>query len=139
MRLLGVPGQVLRLAIIFAVAVGVLLIARQRFVPESFGEIGHYRADALPEIMAQPLHYAGLQACVECHVDQADAKSGSYHRGLTCEGCHGAAADHAADPTERSPVVPGGRKGCLRCHAYLAARPTGFPQIIENVHNPMEP
>ncbi len=139
MRLWGIPGQVIRLAVLFVLAVAVLIGARHRFVPESFGEIGHYRADVLPAIMAQPLQYAGMLACSECHVDEAEVKAGSYHRGLTCEGCHGAAAGHAEDPVEHSPDVPGGREACLRCHAYLAARPTGFPQIIESIHNPMEP
>jgi hypothetical protein len=137
-RIFGVPGQIVRIAIFLALAIVALLFVRQQFVPESFGDIGHYRADVVPIIAAQEIRYAGLEACAECHVDEAEVKQSSYHRGLTCEGCHGAAADHADDPTERQPYVPKGREACLRCHSYLAARPTGFPQIIERVHNPME-
>jgi hypothetical protein len=139
LRVLGVPGQIIRLLAFIALAVVALFVARQRFVPESFGEIGHYRADAVPEIAAQEIRYAGLQACAECHDEEAEVKRGSFHRGLSCEGCHGAAAGHVDDPTEQAPTVPTGRASCLRCHSYLAARPTGFPQIIENIHNPMEP
>ena len=36
--------------------------------------------------------------------------------------------------------IPRQRRGpCLYCHTYLASRPTGFPQIIESVHNPTKP
>jgi hypothetical protein len=122
-----------------AVAVVVLLIVRQRFVPKSFGEEGHYRADVVPLIASQELVFAGLQACAECHADEAELKASSFHRGLSCEGCHGAAAGHVEDPSEVQPLVPTGREACLRCHRYLPSRPTGFPQIIENVHNPMDP
>jgi len=139
MRIWNIPGQILRLLLIFVVAVAALLIVRGQFVPASFGEIGHYRADAVPAIAAMEIRYAGLQACAECHDDIADTKANSYHRGLTCEGCHEAAADHVDDPLERVPVVPTGRETCTRCHAYNASRPTGFPQIIVNIHNPMEP
>ncbi len=139
MRVGKIPGQVVRLAIVLIASLVVLLLVRARFVPESFGETGHYRADVVPAIAAQPIRYAGMQACAECHDDVAEVKASSYHRGLTCEGCHGAAADHVEDPVEATPAVPSGRESCLRCHEYLGARPTGFPQILETIHNPMEP
>ena len=120
------------------VAVIVLLIVRQRFVPASFGEEGHYRADVVPLIASQPIEYAGLQACADCHPDEVELKASSFHRGLACEGCHGAAADHVDDPTEVLPLVPTERGICLRCHIYLPSRPTGFPQVIESLHNPSE-
>jgi hypothetical protein len=130
---------VVRILLVFVLAVVVLVVVRGAFIPESFGEIGHYRADAVPEIAAQPISYAGMQVCVECHDDVGEVKAGSYHRGLTCEGCHEAAAGHVEDPTEVAPFTPTGRTVCLRCHEYLSSRPTGFPQIIEKIHNPMEP
>lgn len=138
MRIWKFPDQVVRLAFVFAVAIGALLVARQAFVPESFGEIGHYRAEAIDIVRDQEVHFAGLEACAECHDDIAATKAASYHRGLSCEGCHAASAGHAADPGEATPVIPTGRKPCLRCHEYLPSRPTGFPQIVETLHNPME-
>jgi ribosomal protein S27AE len=134
-----IPGQVIRLGIVFAILIVVLLVVRARFVPPSFGRWGHYRAEAVKLNADRPIRYAGLPACAECHVDEADLKASSYHRGLTCEGCHGPAADHAADPTATQPLIPRDRKTCLRCHEYRFSRPTGFPQIIESVHNPVEP
>lgn len=138
-RLWKIRGPVIRLAIVFVLVVVALLIVRERFVPESFGELGHYRADAVDVVASQPINYAGLEACAGCHPDVIEITAGSYHRGLTCEGCHGPAADHVDDPIEHVPLVPTGRDACLRCHSYLSSRPTGFPQIIENIHNPMEP
>jgi cytochrome c553 len=139
LRFLGIPEQVVRLSILFVAAIVILLLVRQRFVPESFGETGHYRADAVDAIVDQNVRYAGLPACAECHEDEAEVKSRSYHRGLTCEGCHGPAQTHVDDPGEHLPVVPRGRDTCLRCHEYLVSRPTGFPQIVEAIHNPMVP
>jgi len=132
------PGPVVRILLAFVVAVAALIAARTAFIPESFGEIGHYRADSVAENASLPIHYAGLQACVECHDDIGEVKAGSQHRGLTCEGCHEAAVAHVEDPTEFLPETPTGRTVCLRCHDYSASRPTGFPQIIERIHNSME-
>ena len=139
MRIWKIPDQVVRVSILFIVAIVALVVVRQQLIPESFGELGHYRAEAVTVAAELPIHYAGQQACVECHDDTAEIKASSYHRSLTCEGCHGPAADHVEDPTEVLPLVPGGRSTCIRCHAYRPSRPTGFPQIIENLHNPMEP
>lgn len=132
------PGPIARLALVAVVAVLVLLAVRARLVPDTFGDIGHYRAASLDDAAALEPHYGGLALCAECHVDEAEVKAASFHRGLTCEGCHGAAAAHANDPTSSTPHIPTGRTECLRCHEFLAARPTGFPQIIERLHNPLE-
>jgi len=139
-RLFRAPGQIVRLAILFVIVASVLISVRRRFVPPSFGELGHYRADAIKEVAAQPIKYAGGQACVDCHAAEAETKNKSYHRGLACEVCHGPSHDHAEDPISHTPAVPRKRgEICLYCHAYLPARPTGFPQIDERAHNPMEP
>lgn len=139
MRVGKLPDQVIRLTILFAAAAMVLVFARHRYVPETFGQLGHYRAAAVDSIAKQPIQFAGLQACVECHTEEGDLKARSYHRGLSCEVCHGAAADHANDPSSRLPTIPRERAACLYCHNYLPSRPTGFPQIIERMHNPMRP
>ncbi len=115
-------------------------MARQRLVPESFGEIGHYRADAVGEVASLPVRYAGYQVCVECHEEQTEAKQGAYHRTVSCETCHGPSYDHAVeDMFEYTPAIPRKKDACMSCHSYLPSRPTGFPQIIELQHHPMEP
>lgn len=134
------PDQVVRLAILFLVAGAALLIVRQRFVPPSFGKLGHYRADAVAENSDREPHYAGRETCIECHEEEGKVVAASFHRTLACEVCHGPAADHASDPGEHRPVIPRERgAACLFCHEYLASRPTGFPQIVEPNHNPGQP
>ncbi|MHC4134987.1 MAG: cytochrome c3 family protein [Planctomycetota bacterium] len=143
LRLGRIPDQVIRLAILVAVSVIALIVVRQRFVPPTFGEEGHYRSAARDAIAALPVRFAGWQACVECHDEEGDKKRKSYHRTLSCEVCHGPAQDHAKEAEEgefdRRPIIPSTRTACLTCHEYLPSRPTGFPQILELQHNPMKP
>lgn len=138
MRIWRIRDQVIRLAIIFTVVIVALLVARQRFVPKTFGELGHYRASALEEIAGTEIRYAGSDACDDCHEDVVETKNASYHRGLACEVCHGPSVKHAEAPDEHKPVIPRDRIACLYCHAYLPSRPTGFPQVVEISHNPMK-
>ncbi len=133
------PKQIIRLLIVFVVIVGGFLIVRYFLVPESFGELGHYRKAAIDEIIEQEIQYAGQDVCVECHDDIGLEKSAGYHRDLSCEVCHGPAADHTNAPDEFTPLTPNKRKQCPVCHEYLPSRPTGFPQIISDSHNPIKP
>jgi hypothetical protein len=134
-----VPDQVVRIALLFGIVLTAFLVARARLTPPSFGTLGHYRADAVAKAASLPVHYAGAETCAECHTDEAAQKAKSYHRGLACEMCHGPGAAHAAAPDEKKPQLPRDRKACLYCHEYLASRPTGFPQVIERAHNPLDP
>ncbi len=119
--------------------IAVFVTGRILFVPESFGELGHYRARSIDENAAHDISYAGYQVCYDCHDDVADEKAQSNHRSLSCEVCHGPAADHAEAPDEVLPEIPRSRDFCTLCHGYNAARPTGFPQIIPDQHNPGKP
>jgi len=136
LKLWKLPDQVVRLAILFVIAIAALIAARAHFVPPTFGEKGHFRAAALDAARELPVHFAGLPACVQCHDDVGATKAASYHRGLSCETCHGPAADHVEAPDEVAPVIPRGRPPCLRCHEYRISRPTGFPQVVPESHNP---
>jgi len=134
-----VPIQVIQLGVIFTViGVGVSLL-RQEFIPESFGELGHYRADAVATAAALEPKYAGWQVCAMCHPDKVETKNKSYHRTVSCEACHGPAKEHTGNPMGVRPEVPTGRDPCLACHSYLESRPTGFPQILKDRHNPVRP
>ncbi len=140
LRLFGLPDQVVRIVVIFTLGLTALVTLRNRFIPETFGELGHYRAAAIDLNANKPIRYVGWQTCYDCHDDVVEKKAASYHRLLSCEVCHGPGYDHAeVDFDEYTPYIPHGRKDCLICHEYLAARPTGFPQIIELQHNPAEP
>lgn len=134
-----IPIQLIQLGVIFLVVGVTVFLLRQRYVPESFGELGHYRADAVAVAAALESRYAGWQACAMCHPDKVEEKNKSYHRTVSCETCHGPAKDHTLSFMEIRPEVPTGREPCLACHSYLASRPTGFPQILQDRHNPVRP
>ncbi len=131
-----IPHQVRNLLILFFIAGSSLIIARHFLIPPTFGDLGHFRAAALDTITSQELHYAGHIVCVECHDDVEEVKSASYHKGLSCEVCHGPAYDHTQAPDEHKPFIPDERSNCTICHEYNPTRPTGFPQIEPLVHNP---
>ncbi len=133
------PHQVPRLVFVFAVAVLTLVVARWYLVPETFGDIGHYRAAAIDSIVARPMKYAGHQQCTMCHGPIQEARLASNHKGVRCEVCHGPAAAHIANPLEVKPSIPRGRDQCILCHAFNPSRPTGFPQIDPVAHNPLTP
>lgn len=131
--------QVLSLLVILAIFITALITARIILIPKSFGKYGHYRADAADEIAARPINYAGYRACVECHSDIYELKLKSNHRGISCEVCHGPAAKHVEAPEDNLPTAPRERGLCPLCHGYNPSRPTGFPQITTELHNPGKP
>ncbi|MBI5241675.1 MAG: cytochrome c3 family protein [Elusimicrobia bacterium] len=131
--------HLLHVAAAFVVVIIGFLIARHLVVPKSFGRIGHYRADAVDEIKALPLRYAGEQACAPCHRAQAKAKASSRHKGIRCESCHGALQAHAEAPSSLKPAKPKEgemRAFCARCHEKNLSRPAKFPQVDPREHNP---
>ena len=133
------PQQVKILAVVFAVIIAAMVAAKSYFVPDTFGELGHYRAAAVDSIAALPIHYAGEPVCVECHDDIVDMKAGAKHVTLSCEVCHGPAAEHVDDLDTDLPMVPRKRDHCALCHQYNPARPNGFPQVDLATHNTMKP
>ena len=86
----------------------------------------------------KPIKYAGQDACLECHDDIAETKLAGYHKSVNCEVCHGPCIDHVNAPDEFTPDAPRQRGLCPVCHEYLSARPTGFPQIVSESHNPIK-
>jgi hypothetical protein len=133
------PQQVPRLLAVFVLAIVALIVARNILVPETFGDIGHYRAAAIDSVIAHKKKYAGYQECALCHSSIAEERLASNHSGVRCEVCHGPAADHVAAPLDVKPNIPRGRDFCILCHEYNPSRPTGFPQIDPVSHNAMTP
>lgn len=134
-----VPEQVVRIIVIAVIFVFAFFFARWQFVPNDFGNYGHYRASALKEIAAHEIKYAGQEICNDCHDDIFELKTSGYHENLSCEICHGPAAAHTENPDEVVLPAPRQRAYCPLCHEYLPSRPTGFPQIVSASHNPMRP
>lgn len=142
-------GHLLRFAGLFVLAFLLFLLIRGFVVPRSFGQYGHYRGNAITDVAAKPVKYAGHEACESCHTDVLDVKKAGKHAHVNCEACHGPLAKHADDPTGVTPVKPDTAVLCARCHTATAAKPKGFPQVdpvdhssgvpCETCHKPHSP
>jgi uncharacterized CHY-type Zn-finger protein len=128
-------GHLFRLAAVFLVGFIVFLVLRSLLVPRSFGRYGHYRADAIAEIAALPISYAGHQVCEGCHSDVVDVKSKGVHKNVACEACHGPQAKHADDPASVVPAKLDTAVLCVRCHQANIAKPKNFPQVEAADHS----
>ena len=83
-------GHLFRLAGVFLAGILLFLVIRRFLVPKSFGEYGHYRGNALSEIAARPINFAGHDTCETCHADVLEKKKDGKHAHVNCEACHGA-------------------------------------------------
>lgn len=124
-----------RLAAVFLLGAVMFAVLRAAVIPKSFGRYGHYRGDALTEMMARPIHYAGHDTCEGCHPDVLEMKSKGVHAHVNCESCHGPLANHAEDPASVKPVRPDVATLCVRCHSQNSAKPSGFPQVVAQEHS----
>ncbi len=127
--------HLLRVAMVFAVGVIAFVLMRAVLVPRSFGEYGYYRGNAIGEIAAQPIVFAGHQTCEACHSDVVAMHSQGKHAGVNCEACHGALAKHTDDPGTVQPPKLDTAVLCVRCHEVSGAKPRGFPQIVAKEHS----
>ena len=89
-----IPPQLTRLAIAFAIFISLFLVLRHFLIPDTFGEYGHYRGASLIDNALPEIHYAGQQACFECHQDIEDLKRQDVHSDIHCETCHGPGQKH---------------------------------------------
>jgi hypothetical protein len=128
-------GHLFRFAGLFVFAFLAFLVIRGFEVPKSFGQYGHYRGNAIGEIAARPVKFAGHETCETCHTDVAEKKNSGKHAHVNCEACHGALANHAQDPMTVKPVLPDTSVLCARCHTASAATPKGFPQVEPAEHS----
>ena len=126
--------HLLRVAGVFAIALVGFFGIRAFLIPKSFGQYGHYRAEAINEIAALPTVHAGHQFCEVCHVDIHEAKTKGKHTGVACEACHGPQGKHADDPGSVVPQKPDPAKLCAQCHESSASKPASFPQISTADH-----
>jgi hypothetical protein len=131
-----IPPQLYRLAIAFAIFITLFLVLRKILVPESFGQYGHYRGDSLSDNALPEIHYAGQQACFECHQEIEDLKKTDVHKDIHCETCHGPGQKHVESGEATDIRKPGSREFCGTCHDQNAAKRTdAIFQIKLNEHN----
>ncbi|MEK7287628.1 MAG: hypothetical protein AAB091_03600 [Elusimicrobiota bacterium] len=131
--------HIAHLAILFVFVIAAFFIGRILLVPKSFGKIGHYRADAIKEVRALPIRYAGQEACKDCHGAIFSAKISDGHKKISCESCHGAGGSHVENPADAKPSKPSEkqmREFCGVCHSQNISRPRNFPQVDMYAHNP---
>src|SRR4051794_31094572 len=108
------PPQVLRLVLLVIGIVVSYSTARYFLTPRSFHQYGWYRGEALGEIAARPVTFAGKKACDECHSDQMEKLLKGGHKTLSCEGCHGPGQGHADNPDQKLDIS--NYVNCVRCH-----------------------
>jgi nitrate/TMAO reductase-like tetraheme cytochrome c subunit len=112
------------------------MVARHFLRPATFGEYGPYRAAALVDAAQIEIHYAGQQACLECHQDVEDLKAQDVHSDIHCEACHGPGQKHVTSGDAADILKPSGREFCGSCHAMNAAKPkSAVAQVDLNKHN----
>lgn len=128
-------GHLFRLAGVFVAGIALFLIVRGFLVPKSFGQYGHYRGNAVAEMAARPVKFAGHQTCETCHADVLGKKKEGKHAHVNCEACHGPLAGHADDPTSVTPAKLDTAILCARCHEENAAKPKTFPQVATADHS----
>ncbi len=127
--------HVVRAFLLLIAGIIALVLLRSLLVPDSWGEHGWYRADNVEEQRSHALKHGGDRACLECHDEQFETHEAAGHASVRCEGCHAPVAVHAEDgewfaemPVDRSAEL------CMTCHAFLDARPEGFPQVRPRDH-----
>ncbi|HVN57642.1 MAG TPA: hypothetical protein VMT63_05040 [Bacteroidales bacterium] len=134
---LYLPPQLKHLFIAFAIFVSLFLLVRHLLRPSSFGQYGFYRGASLEENALFPVHYAGKNACYDCHQDIEDIKSKDRHSAINCETCHGPGTKHTETSEARDIVKPAGREFCGKCHRKDPARHSDV--IVQQdlaTHNP---
>jgi hypothetical protein len=131
-----IPPQLKRLAIAFSVFIILFLVLRKFLVPVSFGQYGHYRGDSLLDNALPEIHYAGQQACLECHQDIEDIKAKDVHNRIHCETCHGPGQKHLVSGEAADIFKPDSREFCGSCHEKNAAKKqTTIVQVLLSEHN----
>jgi hypothetical protein len=119
----NIPLHIKRLILVFALVISLFLVARHFLVPDTFGKYGPYRAATLDDYSLIEIHYAGQQACFECHQDIQDLKAQDVHSDIHCETCHGPGQKHVTSGEAEDILKPSGREFCGSCHSLNAAKP----------------
>jgi hypothetical protein len=123
-------SHIYRLGLILVVFLVGAAFARQWATPDSWNYEGWFREDSLTLALEQPLVYGGNESCVACHADVNREVRRRPHRGLACESCHGALADHVQDEEKfAAAIVDRSRWQCENCHAEQINRPAAFKQF----------
>jgi len=125
-------SHLVRLGILFVVAIAGFLYARTMTSVVSVEPLGLPHDDNPRLWAARAVNNQRPDACTECHQGMYDGWNGSAHLGVTCEDCHGSAKEHIAKARNKENALfplADAKDLCLTCHAMIAGRPPGFPQV----------
>ena len=127
--------HIFRIFILAIVVFLSFLIVRGFNIPDSWGVFGNYRADSLITKVNQNLIHGDRSSCRGCHEEIDQTLKAGMHKALPCEGCHEPLSTHVEKEkkTKDMAIYRSGER-CLICHQKLDARPSGFPQIEQEVH-----
>jgi hypothetical protein len=126
-----VRAGLLLAGVLFFVFAGVRMIP----IPTFMADLGFHPREIEENTKAWsdlPLQYAQTTACNECHEGNYALWQKSAHKTVSCENCHGPAEAHLYSGAP--PAVDTSRELCSTCHAQLASRPRGFPQVDAATH-----
>ena len=130
------PPQLRILLFLFTIFIVAFIIVRRLLIPDTFGDIGHYRADALIDVANSEIVFASKEDCIDCHDDIYEMLLSDMHAGLSCVVCHGPGLEHVNSMEPKDILKQSGREHCARCHAINPARPTNvITQIDPAEHN----
>ncbi len=118
------PQQIRRLIPLFVIFIALFLVARHFLVPDTFGQYGHYRGDALIDNASKEIVYASKEDCFDCHDDIREQLENDVHADISCLTCHGPGLAHVNNPENDNIIKESEREFCGRCHDINAARST---------------
>jgi hypothetical protein len=83
------------------------------------------------------LHYATSQ-CADCHATETALAASSGHATVSCELCHTPTVVHPGTVAGAVAALPASTSAtCVACHADLAGRPAGQPEVDTSAHYPL--
>lgn len=131
------PEQLKRLLPLFVIFISLFILVRHFLVPDSFGEYGYYRGDALIDHENKEIVYSTTESCIECHPDIMEIMEMDLHSELSCLVCHGPGLQHSLNPESVGIEKPSGREFCGLCHSINPARSTNMVfQVDIREHHP---
>ncbi len=115
--------RILIILVIVVIAGGILKIL---FTPKDFGNHGSlfykfYRLSAIDDELKRPIKHFTNYSCLKCHPNEYKMQIISVHKSVSCEFCHGVAANHVdskgkyigkAIVVKKNALI----NQCLRCH-----------------------
>ena len=128
------PKLIFRLFFSFIVFVSFFIFIQRVLTPDSFGEIGHYRAKAIDDNKIKTSYYKGEKECTSCHKEVYDLKSEDVHDGVRCESCHIPKAMIFTECEDNPPIIEGTLELCAQCHEPNLGRYKKVPQLVFEEH-----